>query len=241
MELLTLEGAALCNVMGPEERELFPWDEEIYYSVFSIPATREGRCTLAAGRRPVLLHFCSKGAEKAGMTHCSVVGWEWSPLHHLGQVRATLAWHGRRKNSADLFHCNRDITEYPHQKKLTVSELEKGGTGYHQPILKIFMACSTGCCWLLIWFQVCAVLQDYKVLTCCLLVGFWQCGAGDGFTFSQLLFLSEVPSAEWEGGNREQHMATPLALEKFMGWWHWFVVPLLVTLHLCSACSSWCT
>lgn len=54
MELLTLERAAVCNVMGPEERELFPWDEEIYYSVFSIPATREGRCTLAAGMRPVL-------------------------------------------------------------------------------------------------------------------------------------------------------------------------------------------
>lgn len=41
IELLTLERAALCNVMGPEERELFPWDKEIYYSVFSIPATRE--------------------------------------------------------------------------------------------------------------------------------------------------------------------------------------------------------
>lgn len=75
MELLTLERAAVCNAMGPEERELFPWDEEIYYSVFSISATREGRCTLAAGRRPVL-HFCSKGAEKAGMMHCCEVGWE---------------------------------------------------------------------------------------------------------------------------------------------------------------------
>lgn len=75
MELLTLERAAVCNVMGPEERELFPWDEEIYYSVFSISATREERCTLAAGRRPVL-HFSSKGAEKAGMMHCCEVGWE---------------------------------------------------------------------------------------------------------------------------------------------------------------------
>lgn len=84
MELLTLERPAVCNVMGPGERELFPWDEEIYYSVFSIPAT-EGRCTLAAGRRPVL-HFCSKGVEKAGMTHCCEVGWEWSPVHQLGQV-----------------------------------------------------------------------------------------------------------------------------------------------------------
>lgn len=64
--------------------------------------------------------------------------------------------------------------------------------------------------------SLCAVLQDYRVLTCCLLVGSWQCGAGDGVTFFQLLFLSEVLSAEWEGGNREQHMAVPLVLEKFM-------------------------
>lgn len=102
----------------------------------------------------IVLHFCSKGAEKAGMMHCCEVGWEWSPVHCLGQVRATLAWHGRKKNSAKLFHCNRDITEYSWEKKLTVSELEKGGTGDHQPLLKIFLACSTGCCWLLIWFQV---------------------------------------------------------------------------------------
>lgn len=73
MEILTLEKAAVCNVMGPDERELFPWDEEIYYSVFSIPATREGSCTLAARRRPVL-HFCSRGAEKAGMMLCCVMG-----------------------------------------------------------------------------------------------------------------------------------------------------------------------
>lgn len=105
MEPLTLERTAVCNVVGPEERELFPWDEEIYYSVFSIPATREGRCTLAAGRTPVL-HFCSKGAEKAGMTRCCEVGWEWNPVHQLGQVRETLAWRGRRKNSADLFRCD---------------------------------------------------------------------------------------------------------------------------------------
>jgi len=65
--------------------------------------------------------------------------------------------------------------------------------------------------------SLCAVLQDFRVFTCCLLVGSWQCGAGDGFTFSELLFLSEVLSAEWKGGNREQHMATPLLLEKFMG------------------------
>lgn len=75
MVLLTLERAAVCNVMGPEESELFPWDKEIYYSVFSIPATIEGRCTSAAGRRPVWL-FCSKGAEKAGTVQHGRVEWE---------------------------------------------------------------------------------------------------------------------------------------------------------------------
>lgn len=73
MVLLTLGRAAVCNVMGPEESELFPWDEEIYYSVFSIPATTEGRCTSAAGRRPVRL-FCSKGEEKAETVQWGGVG-----------------------------------------------------------------------------------------------------------------------------------------------------------------------
>lgn len=91
MELLTLERAAVCNVMGPEERELFPWDEEIYYSVFSIPATREGRCTLAAGGRPVL-HFCSKGAEKAGVTHCDEVGCISSALAGESKSNSSLLW-----------------------------------------------------------------------------------------------------------------------------------------------------
>lgn len=101
--------------------------------MFSILATGEGRYPLAAGTRPVL-HFCSKRVEKAGMTHCCEVGWEWSPVHQMGQVRATLAWHGRRKNSSDLCHCDSDITENPWEKKLPVSELEKGGTRDHQPI-----------------------------------------------------------------------------------------------------------
>lgn len=60
MELLTLERAAVQNVMGPKERELFPWDEEICCRVFSTAATREERYTLAAGGRPVL-RFCSSG------------------------------------------------------------------------------------------------------------------------------------------------------------------------------------
>lgn len=60
VEVLTLGRAAVYNVTGREERELFPWDEEIYCSVFSTPASREERYTLAAGRRPVL-HFCSSG------------------------------------------------------------------------------------------------------------------------------------------------------------------------------------
>lgn len=60
MELLTLGRAAVYIIMGPEEREVFPWDEEFYCTVFSTPATREERYTLAAGRRPVL-HFCSSG------------------------------------------------------------------------------------------------------------------------------------------------------------------------------------
>lgn len=59
MELLTSGRAAVYNIMGPEERELLPWDEEIYCSVFSTPATREERYTLAAGRRPVLRFCCS--------------------------------------------------------------------------------------------------------------------------------------------------------------------------------------
>lgn len=83
MELLTLERAAVCNVVGPEESEQLPWDEEIYYSVFSIPATRQGRCTSAAGRRPVL-HFCSMGAGKTGAAHHFGVGWGWSPVRWLG-------------------------------------------------------------------------------------------------------------------------------------------------------------
>lgn len=82
MELLTLERAAVCNVVGPEESEQLPWDEEIYYSVFSIPATREGRCTSAAGRRPVL-HFCSTGAGETGAAHHFGVGWGWSPVWRL--------------------------------------------------------------------------------------------------------------------------------------------------------------
>lgn len=63
MELLTLEKAAVYNVMRPEERELFPWVEEIYCSVFSTPETREERYTLAADSRPVL-HFCSCGESR---------------------------------------------------------------------------------------------------------------------------------------------------------------------------------
>lgn len=59
MELLTLERTAVNNVMGPEERKLFHWDEEIYCCVFRTPATKE-RYTLAAGSRPVL-HFSSSG------------------------------------------------------------------------------------------------------------------------------------------------------------------------------------
>lgn len=60
IELLTLGRAAMYNVMGPEVRELIPWDEEIYCSVFSTPVTGGERYTLAAGGRPVL-HFCSSG------------------------------------------------------------------------------------------------------------------------------------------------------------------------------------
>lgn len=60
MELLTSGRAAVYNIMGPEEGELLPWDEEVYCSVFSAPAAREERYTLAAGRRPVL-HFFSSG------------------------------------------------------------------------------------------------------------------------------------------------------------------------------------
>lgn len=77
MELLTLERAAVYNVTGPEERELFPWDE-IYCSVFSTPATREERYT-----QQLLAGLCctSVPVEEAGMTHCCEVGWKWSSTH----------------------------------------------------------------------------------------------------------------------------------------------------------------
>lgn len=114
------------------------------------------------------------------------------------------------------------LQNIPRRKKLSVSELEKSGTGDHQSILFFFfLACSSGCCWLLLAINrvssLCAVLHVYRVLTCCLLLGSWHCGRGDGFICSQLLFLTEALSAEWERGNRQQYLAIPLLFEKFMG------------------------
>lgn len=68
------------NIMRPEERELLPWDKEIYCSVFSPPATREERYTLAAGRRPVL-HFCSSGK---GRNDTFAGRWDGSGALHIG-------------------------------------------------------------------------------------------------------------------------------------------------------------
>lgn len=50
------------------------------------------------------------------------------------------------------------LQNIPRRKKLTVSELEKSGTGDHQSILFFFfwpvLVAAAGCCWLLTGFQV---------------------------------------------------------------------------------------
>lgn len=112
MEVLTLGRAAVCIVMGPEERELFPWDEEIYLAPLQ-PERKDTHQQLVGGL------FCTSApVEKAGMTHCCDVRCQWSPEHHLGQVRGTVTWRGRRKIFTDVFHGDRDTTGYPAEKKL---------------------------------------------------------------------------------------------------------------------------
>lgn len=82
------------------------------------------------------------------------------------------------------------------------------------------------------WFQAfvlcCRIKGAYLLPPCWFLaVWYWR-----WFHFLPT-FIFIGSSAEWQGGNREQHMTTPLLLEMFMGWWHCFVA-VLVALHICA-------
>lgn len=89
-------------------------------------------------------------------------------------------WCGRRKIFTDAFHGDRDSTGYPPEKKLSqlAGKGENQGPPTHSkkfsgmfywPLLAINMVSS-----------LCAVLEDYRLLT----FGVLQYGRRDGFHFS---------------------------------------------------------
>lgn len=167
------------------------------------------------------------------MTHCCEVGWEWSSAHRLGQTRGTLTWCGRRKILTDVFHGDRDTAGYPPEKNLNqwAGKWENWG-----PLIssKTFLACSTGHCWVLIWFQV--------FMLCCRITGclpFGFCSVEQervslfpNFYVKSFLLsgMEGTENSTWEiSSTWEVH-----ELNFFRSWWNCYVVPVLAALYSCT-------